>query len=168
MDFKVQRISYEAQGIYMKMLCFMWNDSKDQCSIPNDDRVIYKSLGITEKKWLKVKEEIFYKNDPIFLTNGTKIISKRLRKEIKKIRIYRKKQAEKGRKSAISRGATVEPRLNHGGNRKSTGSQPEVNSSSSSSSSITIKNKEKNKPIVLQIINHLNEKAKQTIHLKQK
>ena len=43
-----------------------------------------------------------------------------------------------------------------------TNSQPMANSSSSSSSSssITIKNKEKNKPIVLQIINHLNEKAK--------
>ncbi|MCK4792792.1 MAG: DUF1376 domain-containing protein, partial [Desulfobacteraceae bacterium] len=77
MDFKVQRMSYEAQGIYMKMLCFMWNDSRDQCSMPNDDIIISKSLGITQKRWMKIREEIFYKNDPIFKINGNKIISKR-------------------------------------------------------------------------------------------
>lgn len=147
MDFKVQRMSYEAQGIYMKMLCFMWNDSKDQCSMPNDDIIISKSLGITLKKWMKIKEEIFYKNDPIFAVNGNKIISKRLRKEIKKIRIYRRKQSEKGKKSALSRGTAVEPQLNHSTNREATEhpteAQPEGNSSSSSSSSTIIKkNKE--------------------------
>jgi len=103
MDFKVQRMSYEAQGIYMKLLCFMWNDSKDQCSILNDDNLISKSLGISKKKWLKIKEEFFYKNDPIFLLNGNKIISPRLRKEIRKIRTYKKQQAEKGKKSGAVR-----------------------------------------------------------------
>jgi len=36
-DFKVQRMSLAAQGAYLKLLCFMWTDSKDQCSIPDDN-----------------------------------------------------------------------------------------------------------------------------------
>lgn len=140
-DFKVQRMTHEAQGIYIRILCFMWKDSRDQCSILNDDKAIAKSLGVSIRKWLSIKKEIQYKNDPLLKENDTKLISIRLKKEARKLREYRKKQSEKGKKSALSRGTTVEPQLNHSANQKTTEAQPEGNSSSSSSSSSIIKNK---------------------------
>ena len=135
-DIKVQRMNYEAQGIYMRILCFMWNDSKDQCSILNDDNMISRALGISKQRWLRNKKEILFDGDPIFKKKRNKLISKRLQTESQKLTEYRQMQSEKGKKSAKSRLTTVEPRLN----RKPTGSQPEANSSISSSSAYSNKN----------------------------
>ena len=60
LDFKVTRMRYEAQGIYMRILCHMWTDSKDQCSILNDDKAISAALGISIKRWQIAKKEIQY------------------------------------------------------------------------------------------------------------
>ena len=53
LDWRVLRMSDAAQGVYIRLLAFMWKDSKDQCSIPNDDAQIAKALGKSEKKWMK-------------------------------------------------------------------------------------------------------------------
>lgn len=144
-DFKVQRMSYEAQGIYINILCFMWKDSRDQCSILDNDKSISRSLGISIRKWQSIKKEIQFDGDPLLMQKGNKLISKKLKKISRELREYRKKQAEKGRKSALSRQTTVQQRLSNG----STGREPEGNSSSSSSSS---KNKKKEK-------NNMSEKT---------
>ena len=128
-DVKVRRMSYEAQGIYMRILCFMWKDSKDQCSIINNDGMISQALGISKQKWLRNKKEILFDGDPILSKKRNKLISKRLKTESQKLIEYRQMQSEKGKKSALIRGTTVKPRLNNG----STESQPKGNSSSSSS-----------------------------------
>jgi len=142
-DVKVRRMSYEAQGIYMRILCFMWKDSKDQCSILNNDGMISQALGISKQKWLRNKKEILFDGDPILRKKRDKLISKRLQSESQKMMEYRQKQSEKGKKSAFTRGTAVKQRLNNG----STERQPEGNSSSSSSSSPSNKESLKNKPV---------------------
>ena len=154
-DFKVQRMSYEIQGIYLKILCLMWKDSKDQCSILNNDKFISNALGLSLKKWRAAKKEIQYDGDPLLKETDEKFTSNRLKKEVKKLKDYRKTQSIKGKKSAFlrkTRDTTVEPRLNRstnrGVNRKPTGTptggQPKSNISISSS----ISNKDKDKYIV--------------------
>ncbi len=147
-DIKVQRMNYEAQGIYMRILCFMWNDSKDQCSILNDDNMISHALGISKQRWLKNKKEILFDGDPILKKKRNKLISKRLKMESQKLTEYRQMQSEKGKKSALIRGTTVKPRLNNGSTEK----QPKGNSSSSSSSS-SLNTK------IEEVVLYLNEKS---------
>ncbi len=96
---KVLRMSDASQGIYMRLLCFMWNDSKDQCSIENDDKIISKLLGITKQKWKKTRNEIQWPGDPILVDTGTFLISKRLKKE-KETQLLR---SNKARESAEAR-----------------------------------------------------------------
>ena len=141
LDFKVQRMSFAAQGVYIKLLCFMWNDSKNQDSILNDDNLLAQALGTTVEQWLKFKMEIQNENDPILFEKNGHLISERLKHEAEKQRKYRELQAGKGIKSAqqrFNRGSTVvQPEW-----------QPKVNSSvfslqsSSLSSKKTLNTKE--------------------------
>lgn len=144
-DIKIQRMSYEAQGICMRILCFMWKDSKDQCSILDDDDLMSKALGISKKKWLKAKTELMQKNDPIFKQNKNKLISLRLKKEAIKIKKYRKKQAEKGKLSGEIRRKRKQTSVEQQLNNSSLKNKPESNSSSSYSSSTSNKKKKEKK-----------------------
>ena len=128
LDFKVQRMSLAAQGFYMKILCFMWKDSRDQCSIPTAVEPLSRALGVTALEAQKYLDEIQCEKSPILLVKGDVFISKRLKEEVRVQLKYRRRQALKGHLSAISRS-----------NRGSTVVQPthvpKPNSSSSSSSS---------------------------------
>ena len=55
MDRKVVRMSYEAQGVYMRLLCYCWKDSDEQCWIRDDDQEIANILGLTPRKWKKYR-----------------------------------------------------------------------------------------------------------------
>lgn len=131
LDFRVQRMSLGAQGAYMKILCFMWADSKDQCSILDDNTLLARALGTTVEQWLEFRGEILRDGDPIFEAKDGKLYSARLAHEASGQRKYRKLQSEKGKKS-------VEQRLNRGSTAVQPEYQPEGNSSSSSSSSSSL------------------------------
>ena len=126
LDFRVQRMSLAAQGAYLKLLCFMWADSHNQCSIIDNNELLARAIGTTVEQWLTLRNEIQCESDPIFEEKNGWLFSPRLRLEAYKQRKYRQSQAEKGKKSAkqrLNRGSTtVEPKY-----------QPEGNSSSSSS-----------------------------------
>jgi len=92
LDKKVMRMSYEAQGVYVRILCHMWNDSDDQCSIENDLKMIARILGVTRKKIEKIFKEILWDNDPIFISENGRLVSKRLRKEKEKQVLSREKR----------------------------------------------------------------------------
>ncbi len=128
LDFRVQRMTFAAQGIYIKLLAFMWADSADQCSIINNDKLISRALGTTVDEWIKYKSEIQMKNDPIFLEKNGLFISDRLKSEYCKQRKYRKLQSNKGKIGG-------RPRLN----RSLTAEKPGESSLSSSSSSSNLK-----------------------------
>lgn len=124
LDFRVQRMSLAAQGAYLKILCFMWADSQDQCSILDDNALIARGLGTAVEQWLELRQEIQCESDPIFEQKSSYLVSARLRHEATKQRKYRKAQSEKGKRSA-------QHRLNHGSTRAEPKHQPEGDSSSS-------------------------------------
>ncbi len=80
-DFKVKRMSREAQSVYMDILCYMWKDSKDQYSISKDKKSLAKVLGLSNLKFEKILTEIQNNSDPLFEENETHYISKRLKEE---------------------------------------------------------------------------------------
>lgn len=115
----------------------MWNDSDNQFSIPNDEKMLTKALGLSIKVFRKIFSEIQNEIDPILREKDGFLISERLKEEKRKQDKYRRDQSIKGKKSA-------EARRNRGTNNGSTvvqpeyqpDTQPEGNSSSSSSTSI--------------------------------
>lgn len=87
----------------MKILCFMWSDSTDQCSIIYDDKSISKAVGLTDEQWVKIKSEILNEKDPILIQKNGHLFSKRLKVESDKQRNYRKSQRENGKKGGRPR-----------------------------------------------------------------
>jgi uncharacterized protein YdaU (DUF1376 family) len=124
LDFRVQRMSLAAQGAYLKILCFMWADSHNQCTILDDNALIARGLGTTVEHWLELRQEIQCESDPIFDQKDGCLVSARLRHEAQKQHKYRKIQSQKGKRSA-------EHRLNRGLTTVEPMHQPEGNSSSS-------------------------------------
>ena len=129
LDFRVQRMSLAAQGAYLKILCYMWADSKDQCSLEDNDELIARALGTSQETWMRLRSEIQHEFDPIFKEENGYLISCRLNEEAAKQRKYRKLQSKKGLLSSLQR-------LNRGSTTVQPVYQPGANSSSSSSSSI--------------------------------
>ena len=110
LDLKVMRMSYAAQGVYIRLLVHMWKDSPDQCSLPDDDRALSKMLGLSPVRWHQIKNEIQHHADPIFVERDSLLISARLQAESTKQQQYRKLQSKKGEasgKARFNRGSTV-------------------------------------------------------------
>ncbi len=124
LDFKVQRMSLAAQGAYMKLLAFMWKDSKDQCSILDNNDLLARAIGTTVEQWLELRQQIQQDDEPILEEKDGRLVSARLKEEVTKQRNYRKQQSEKGKLSA-------QQRLNRGLTTVEPMHQPEGNSSSS-------------------------------------
>ncbi|MDR4470394.1 MAG: YdaU family protein [Nitrospira sp.] len=106
LDFRVQRMSLAAQGAYMKLLCFMWKDSQDQCSIIDDDRAIATAIGVPYDMWKELRAEIQFPGDPILIEEGEErriLRSARLQREAEKQRNHSIKQAERGKRGAQKR-----------------------------------------------------------------
>lgn len=102
-DFRVQRMSFQSQGIYMKLLAFMWKDSADQCSVLDDDSAISRAIGATSKEWAVARAQIQWANDPILVCASGKLISKRLRKEADKQKQYKNMKSQAGKDGANKR-----------------------------------------------------------------
>jgi hypothetical protein len=111
-----------AQGTYLKILRYMWNDSKDQCSIANNDELSTRGggLGVPVEGLDAMKFRTG--SDPIIAVENGFLVSRRLKAEAAKQRKYRRQEGLEGR----ARGSTaaqpaLEPKR-----------QPEPKSSSSS------------------------------------
>jgi hypothetical protein len=74
-DIRVTRMSYAAQGAYMRLLTYMWKDSQDQCSLVDNDDDIAHALGTTVAQWREWRAEMQREKDPIFLAENGRLIS---------------------------------------------------------------------------------------------
>ena len=133
-DYKVQRMSLEAQGAYFKLLCHMWTDSKDQCSIPNDILALKRIWGVEEDQVIGLLRQIQWPGDPCLIEGNDRLASVRLKKELSKQRKHRRAKSLAGKKGMAKRwqghnGVITEP--------KSVITEHNSSSSSSSSSSTT-------------------------------
>ena len=111
LDLKVLRMSDAAQGIYWRLLFNIWAHTKTQFSIQNDDKALARLLGINIQRWRKVKLEIQWKDDPLFIEKDGMLISKRLKIEREKQIEWREKSRIGGLKSAKQRATTLQPPL---------------------------------------------------------
>jgi len=95
-DYKVRRMGFAAQGVYIRLLGHMWTDSPDHCSVENNPEVIRHALGYIDRDWQKVWEEIMWSGDPLLIEDDSgRLVSKRLRKEAEKRSSYRASQRQK-------------------------------------------------------------------------
>lgn len=136
-DYKVTRMGYFAQGCYFRLLCHMWRDSADQCSLPDDSTAIAALLALRRDQFRSVWKEIQWKGDPVFQTFAGRLVSKRLQEEKRKQLEYRKLKSEAGTKGAMARYGKAMAVLD------SASPLPLAKDNSSSSSSITSLREEK-------------------------
>jgi len=86
LDFKVQRMTDAAQGIYMRLLAYIWTGTATQHSIADDNKALARALGLPIHAWLKRRAEIQWPGDPLLIEENGLLISKRLRREVEKLR----------------------------------------------------------------------------------
>lgn len=90
LDYKVQRMSDAAQGVYMRLLAHIWTGTATQCSIEDNDNALARALGLTIGTWMRRRAEIQWAGDPLLIEEGGMLISKRLRKEVEKLKSRQK------------------------------------------------------------------------------
>lgn len=91
-DVKVRRMSLAAQGAYICILADMWIDSKDQCSVLDNDAFLARSVGIPRNEWEAIRAEIQNADEPLLSAKDGRLFSKRLQEESLKQKEYSRKQ----------------------------------------------------------------------------
>jgi len=121
-DHKTWGLTLEEHGAYCLLLWHMWTSSDEQCTFPLD----YKALATiwrTSPESAERLVDVLAMGPMAVLKVRTKrgsgyLWSKRLYEQANQARIFREKQAEKGRKSGVVRSnnarTTVEQRLDSG------------------------------------------------------
>lgn len=82
-DTRVTAMSYELQGIYMRLLSIMWDEStsSDECSLPDEDPYLAGALHLSKGKWRKVRAVLIDGPHAVFTAEGGRITNKRLTSE---------------------------------------------------------------------------------------
>lgn len=93
-DGNIQLMTQEEIGIHILLMCYAWRESEDQCSLPNDDKKLAKFSRISEKKFKKIKKNIFL----AWEVDEKKITQKRLKEQAELQKERREKLIENGKK----------------------------------------------------------------------
>lgn len=117
-----RRLSDKAYRIYMEILGYMWLESKDRISIPDDPAVIADLLGERVNRVAAALEEIQNPHCPLLISRPGRLVSDTLKNQREKIEVWRAKSAEGGKRSGKVRRAkgletnhpstTLQPPLN--------------------------------------------------------
>lgn len=94
----------ETYKAYHLILCFMWRNSAEQCSIPNTEKVLSRATGLTGRRLQRVMSEILDPEFPLLKIEGNTLVSNGLRKEYEKCRENR----ARSRKGAEARYAPTD------------------------------------------------------------
>ena len=156
-DLAVRSCSYEAQGVYVTLLCLMWQAKEGSCSLPLQREKVAKLLGMDVRRWKRIYGEL----SPLFVADPATctFTQERLRKEWVKARglydravkarasRHAKDRGEVGAKSAGSRGE-VHERSTHNSEPKCA-EKHEIGSKQEPSNQNKNKNQKKinNKPV---------------------
>ena len=66
-----RRLSWGAKGIYHELICVVWIQFQNTCSIPNDDDFISGEIGCSLAEWQACKAELMNPNRPILTMTET-------------------------------------------------------------------------------------------------
>jgi uncharacterized protein YdaU (DUF1376 family) len=93
-----ERLSDSSYRVYHKLLCWMWQSSKDQCSVTASPEAVSvavaKPLPVVEEAMI----EIMNKEDPLLKREGKRWVSNGLRKALTKLEDRSAKQRDKAHK----------------------------------------------------------------------
>lgn len=92
-DVKVRRMSLAAQGAYICILADMWIDSKDQCSVLDNDAFLARAMGMPPHEWEAIRAEIQNADEPLLIAKDGRLYSSRLKSERAKQQEYSQKQS---------------------------------------------------------------------------
>lgn len=84
-DSKVSQLTYEEQGVYFNLLCRAWTYEDGSCSLPNDDRLIARIMGLRPAKWAKFRAVLVDGIAPVFRVVGDRLVNGRLLEEYEKL-----------------------------------------------------------------------------------
>lgn len=114
-DYKTQSLTVEEHGAYRLLLDHMWTDSESQYEFPLDYHALASIWKVPPEDAERLVDRLTTGSMAVLkikTVRGNGVLqSKRLREQADKARIYRERQAEKGRKSAASRCNNT---VNHG------------------------------------------------------
>lgn len=96
-------LSDYAYRLFHRMICWMWQHSKDKCSIPADNALIAVLMAQPADRIADAMKEILNPAMPLLKESGGKYINSGLKKEASKQKKWREKSREGGRKSAQAR-----------------------------------------------------------------
>lgn len=63
-------LSLEQQGAAMRLMALMWQAPDGSCSLPNDDNLLARSLGVSPKKWRVLKKRLVGSDDHCFMVES--------------------------------------------------------------------------------------------------
>ena len=92
-----QHLTNEEHGVYLRLLMFAWRSPNG--ALPAEDKRLAIMVGMTPKKWAKVKPTIMQ----FFSQRDGKITQKRLTKELRAVRQKREQNVAAGKASAEAR-----------------------------------------------------------------
>ncbi len=92
-----RRLSWKAKGIYHELMCVVWIQFQDTCSIPNDDDFISGEIGCNLADWQECKAELLNPHRPILkVTETNRLFISGLHKEAVKQEDRREKLRQNG------------------------------------------------------------------------
>jgi uncharacterized protein YdaU (DUF1376 family) len=96
-DARVSALTLEEQGAYFALLCRMWNYRSGVCRLPNDDAQLAMMLGVSRRKWAKLRRALIDRKDAVLVlaADGDWVTSPRLEAEYQKA-------VDKSRKAAMA------------------------------------------------------------------
>lgn len=72
-------LSNDVAGCYMRLLCWMWENGKDRCSIVNSEPLLLRAFGCNKRTLKKCLTELTDSTHPVLKTEGPFLVSQGLR-----------------------------------------------------------------------------------------
>lgn len=94
------RLSDAAYRAYHQLLCWMWENAPDHCSIPNDPKALELATGKKGAALMKIMEEIQNPYAALLKQEGNLFVSNGLRKEFERLKSLDEQRAAAGKRSA--------------------------------------------------------------------
>ena len=104
-DVKVRRMSLAAQGAYISIIADMWCDSKDQCSVLDNNAFLAKALGVEMTTWQELRREIQEPSEPLLQERDGRLYCKRLAETLARQQAHREEQARRGQRGGDAKAA---------------------------------------------------------------
>lgn len=96
-DPRVQGMTLDEEGAYIRLLANMWQAKDGTCSLPDDPNVIAPMLKITKRQWKRIRTTLTEGFKAVFQVRDGRLFNARLSEEFQKARATSKAKADAAR-----------------------------------------------------------------------